>query len=151
MEKFTNKRNKEILEAKSGEVTFESIIKDMINDTLTLNVEEEVYSIGGIDKLVEQFTTILKVSGAKLDENIENDVNLYHDVNKYCSKTKDIIRLYETYSDDGFLKIADSKNSKINDIRLLESTLAFLNAEVQCEKTILYKKSILNRIAELKK
>lgn len=151
MEKFTSKRNKEILEAKSGEVTFESIIMDMVNNTLTLDINEEVYSIGGIDKLVEQFTTILKVSGAKLDENIENNVNLYHDVNKYCSKAKDIIRLYETYSDSGFIKIADSKNSKINDIRLLESTLTFLNAEVQCEKTILYKKSILNRIAELKK
>lgn len=151
MEKFTNKLNKKLIEQQYKDVTFESILNDVINSSLTLDInEDESFSIGGIESLVDKIVVMMKVSGAQMDLDINEKVNLYHNVNNSNIKAKDIIRLYETYSADGFTKLVDSKLSKVTDIKILEGTLAYLKNETETEKVSLYKSSILNRINYLK-
>lgn len=153
MDKFSDKVNKNITKNKYKEVSFESILGEIINNNISLDIDEVsgTYAIGGIDTLVSKLMTILKVSGANIDLDIVEKVELYNTINKYNTKAKDLIRLYETYSPDGFINIVDNKVSKINNIQILEGIYQHLDLEPNTDKVLLYKKSIQRRIGELKK
>ena len=62
MEKFTNRVKKPIfLNKKYSEVTFESILSDIITESLDVIVKDDnTYEISGVGNLVDKFTLIFK-------------------------------------------------------------------------------------------